>query len=113
MLCRIVTEWALPEKFYSHLSDSTWMRRGATLEYAAFEHRKLKLRVLVSLSLLDDGSRWLHVSCSYQNKLPRWEDLRLVKNAFIGREVEAIQVLPKESEYVNLMPFCLHLWAKM
>lgn len=45
--------------------------------------------------------------------LPSWEDLRRVKDIFIGREVEAYQVLPKESEYVNVHPFCLHLWVPL
>ena len=30
---------------------------------------------------------------------------------FVGRERVALQVLPQESKYINLNPYCLHLWA--
>ncbi len=69
------------------------------------------LRVLLSVDTIEGGRRWLHVSCSRPGQLPTWEDLRLVKDIFIGRNHEAVQVLPKDEDYVNLMPFCLHLWS--
>lgn len=58
-----------------------------------------------------DGDRWLHVSCSHHNKLPKWKELREVKNIFVGREKTAIQIFPHESQYVNIHPYCLHLWC--
>lgn len=60
-----------------------------------------------------DGQRWLHVSCSFPDRLPSWDDLKMVKETFIGREALALQVLPPETEYVNLHPYCLHLWARI
>ena len=70
------------------------------------------LQVLVSTDKIDeDGGWWLHVSTSRPDRLPSWEDLRLVKDLFIGRQNEAIQVLPADRDYVNLHPNCLHLWS--
>jgi hypothetical protein len=69
------------------------------------------LKVLHSLDFVD-GQWWDHVSVSRPSRLPSWEDLKTVKALFIGKEREAVQVLPKESEYVNMHPHCLHLWAK-
>jgi len=68
------------------------------------------LVVIVSANVERDGRTWLHVSLSRASKLPSWSDLRAVKNAFIGPEKMAVQVLPREAEYVNLHPFTLHLW---
>jgi hypothetical protein len=34
----------------------------------------------------------------------------MVKAIFIGRDKEALQVLPPESEHVNIHPNCMHLW---
>jgi hypothetical protein len=76
-------------------------------------YRKIgdSLTVVVSGSTEKDGRRWLHVSASRPSKLPNWEDMREVKNTFIGRDRKAIQVLPPQAEYVNDHPYVLHLWA--
>ena len=60
-----------------------------------------------------EGDRWLHVSCSHKNKLPKWKELREVKDIFIGKDKKAIQVFPKQSEHINIMPYCLHLWCNL
>jgi hypothetical protein len=60
-----------------------------------------------------DGKWWYHVSCSKtkQKKLPSWKDLTEVKNIFIGHDKRAIQILPDIRHYVNLNPYCLHLFS--
>jgi len=60
-----------------------------------------------------EGELWLHVSCSHKNKLPKWKELREVKDIFVGRDRKAIQIFPKQSEYVSIMPYCLHLWCNL
>jgi hypothetical protein len=67
--------------------------------------------VLASVQRQRDGQRWLHVSFSRPDRLPSWEELKEVKQIFIGRERTAIQVIPRDSEYVNVHPYCLHLWT--
>ncbi len=69
------------------------------------------LKVIISGRVEDDGRRWIHVSCSHRNRLPSWQTLREVKDTFIGKERKAIQVLPPQSEYVNLHNYGLHLWC--
>lgn len=59
-----------------------------------------------------DGAWWIHLSISRAKRLPSWEDLVDAKESLLGTDCEAIQVIPKRSEYVNLHPFCLHLWKK-
>jgi hypothetical protein len=55
---------------------------------------------------------WLHVSTSFPDRIPAHEDLRAVKAQFVGDRL-AVQVFPQEAEYVNDMPFVLHLWCKL
>jgi len=69
------------------------------------------LRVIVSAATEQDGRRWLHLSASRAGKLPTWEDLKWVKRVFVGPNRQAIQVLPRDKDYVNLHPHVLHLWA--
>ena len=68
------------------------------------------LRVMSSALVEADGKRWQHVSLSRAARLPSWEDLRAVKDLFIGRDKMAIQVLPRAADYCNVHPHCLHLW---
>ena len=69
-----------------------------------------RLRVLVSEARELDGKVWLHVSVSLSDRLPSWDQLKQVKDAFVGEERNALQVLPKKSEYVNHHPYVLHLF---
>lgn len=69
------------------------------------------LLVFASASVELDGKRWLHVSVSRRSRLPSWEDLRAVKDAFIGRDRTALQVLPPAAKHVNIHAYCLHLWS--
>lgn len=76
-----------------------------------FEHRLVPLRVLRSISETKDGEFWIHLSVSRPDRLPSWDELKKVKNEFLGEDVEAYQVLPKKKDYVNAHPHCLHLWV--
>lgn len=92
-----------------------WLWLGVPpIEYSgyAFRNSSTGILVITSVDTMDDGSRVWHVTCSYADHLPSWEDLKTIKNLFIGPEVDALQLLPKESDYINLMPYCLHLWAE-
>lgn len=69
------------------------------------------LVVILSGQEEQDGKRWLHLSCSHVRRLPRWEELREVKDLFLGKNSLALQILPPEAEYVNIHPNVLHLWC--
>lgn len=78
----------------------------------SFRIQKCKFKgmlVLISINLVDKEF-WMHVSYSYADKLPDWSATKFIKNIFIGEEKAAYTILPKKSEYVNHMPYCLHLW---
>lgn len=60
--------------------------------------------------LASDGGGWEHVSASYSNRCPTWDEMCQIKRLFWDAEDVVIQYHPAESEYVNLHPFALHLW---
>ena len=57
-----------------------------------------------------NGGGWDHVSISYPNRTPDWDEMAKAKEIFFEPEEAAIQIHPVESEYVNLHRHCLHLW---
>ena len=58
------------------------------------------------------GGGWEHVSISPLNKriVPSWDEMCKLKDMFFLPEEWVVQFHPAESEYVNNMPNCLHLW---
>lgn len=67
--------------------------------------------VILSYQVEADGRTWAHLSTSYPDRLPTYEELCSAKAMFMGGEQKAIQVFAPESEHCNVHPFCLHLWA--
>ena len=66
-----------------------------------------------TLVVTHDGE-YDHVSVSPLNhrKVPTWDMMCELKDLCFNPEEEAYQIHPPKSEYVNVMPNCLHLWAK-
>lgn len=58
------------------------------------------------------GGGWEHVSFAPFKRyyMPSWDDMCRIKNIFFYPEEWAVQYHPAESEYVNNVPNCLHLW---
>lgn len=108
MLDEPFPEWAKP--FISNVSSLVWEERKMDESSFGYQHLLYGMTVLVSGSVEADGKRWLHVSCAHRNRIPSWDDLKEVKETFIGKDKVALQVLPSEDKYVNVNPYCLHLW---
>jgi hypothetical protein len=69
-----------------------------------------ELSVISSVATELDGKIWQHLSCAHPDRLPSWETLKEVKTIFMGRDYQAIQVIPSEKKYINIHPYCLHLF---
>lgn len=52
----------------------------------------------------------LHISVSYKDHDPTWDDLKLLRAAFFADDTDVIQVLPRRGEYINLHQHCFHLF---
>lgn len=76
-----------------------------------FRRETSSLTVLSSLDRMSNDSFVLHISVSRKSRLPSWEDLKCVKNVFMGRDVDAFHVIPKASDHVNLHNYTMHIWT--
>ena len=56
------------------------------------------------------GGGWAHVSVSFRNRVPTWDEMCEIKRMFFHPEEICVEYHPAESEYVNNMPYCLHIW---
>lgn len=76
----------------------------------AWKDQRRNLAVIFSAAVERDGRVWLHLSLSHRGRMPHWSEIVEAKEAFLGAEARALQVFPARSEWVNIHPFCLHLW---
>jgi len=67
------------------------------------------IKVLFSIELHGNGLTWLHVSTSHTERYPGWEELKFVKECFLG-DVWAYQCFPPKAHHVNISQNCFHLW---
>ena len=95
----------------SRIAHHTW-RETARYANGLEWRRNDGMKIILSLET-KDGHDWIHVSCSFPTQLPRWKDLQQIKDAIIGREAQAVQVLAPASEHVNYHEYCLHLYARL
>jgi hypothetical protein len=58
------------------------------------------------------GGGWDHVSVSFRNRTPTWEEMAEIKRMFFRADETVVQFHPEEDEYINQHPYCLHLWKK-
>lgn len=68
----------------------------------------LGLTVTTTVGRHHDKKRWLHVSVSHRNRPPSWDDMRLVKELFVG--TNRVALLPSTEE-ARTHPHVLHMWS--
>lgn len=56
---------------------------------------------------------WEHVSVSLQDRCPTWDEMCSVKDLFWMENECVLQFHPPKSDYINAMPYCLHLWKPL
>lgn len=56
-----------------------------------------------------DGGQ-LHISMSFFDRSPDYSEMKAVRYAFAPDDLYMAQVFPPKSEFVNVHPFCHHLW---
>jgi len=62
--------------------------------------------------IADDGSQsgWEHASVSLPHRCPTWAEMARIKDLFWDDADAVLQFHPPRAEYVDLHPYCLHLW---
>lgn len=56
------------------------------------------------------GGGWEHVSIDGKKRMPTWEEMCRLKDMFFEEDECCVQYHPPKSEYVNNIPYCLHIW---
>lgn len=62
------------------------------------------------LVVFSNGGGWDHVSVSFRNKTPTWDEMCIVKDIFFNEDEVVIQYHPAKEDYINNHPHTLHLW---
>lgn len=73
--------------------------------FATLPGEKKQMKIIFSI-----GGGWDHVSVSYANRCPTWEEMCLIKHIFFKDDECVLQYHPAKEDYVNNFPYCLHLW---
>jgi hypothetical protein len=53
---------------------------------------------------------WEHVSVSLPHRCPTWAEMDRIKRLFWDDDDAVMQLHPPRRTWVNLHPYCLHLW---
>jgi len=56
-----------------------------------------------------DQGKW-HLSISREDRSPSYEEIKKARYQFLPNEIHAAQIFPPKEEFVNLHPFCHHLY---
>jgi hypothetical protein len=67
------------------------------------------LSLICSLDDTPNHGILLHVSFSYAERMPGWDEIAAVKHALFPADVDAMMMLPAAEDYVNLHPRTLHV----
>ena len=60
--------------------------------------------------IYSNGGNWEHVSASMHDRCPTWEEMCTIKDIFFKDDECCVEYHPKKSDYVNVHPYCLHIW---
>lgn len=92
-------------------------RAGATIEdvertvgsiVGGWVYRCDRMTIIHSIERTPHGTL-NHVSMSYPDHDPTWEEIRWFKDFFFG-DRDAAMILPRAADYVNYHEHCFHLW---
>jgi len=101
------------------LNKNGWLEvpliQGLPVTDGTTSWRKGNLMVLYSPKEETDlgGGYWKHLSISHHRRYPYWDEILDARYNFFNEDETVIQIMPPKREYVNLHPYCFHLWAKL
>ena len=86
-----------------------WELREERQDGTLWIHPSKTQAVILSVNVEQDGLPWVHLSTSFSHRLPTWEELVAVRDAWLPNR-RCFQVLAPPSEHVNIHKYTLHLW---
>jgi hypothetical protein len=64
-----------------------------------------RCKILISI----DNEAW-HLSISCEDCLPSYKEIKDARYQFLPDDIHMAEIFPPKDEFVNLHPFCRHLW---
>ncbi len=105
--CKKLTELYAPK-----VLPPAWRQVDSPMPGQRLYEKSNGLQVIFTAdNLWEDGKTWLHISLARALYMPSYEDMKEVKDIFIGKCREALQVFPRADKHIDIHPFCLHLWC--
>lgn len=100
-------------KTIEEIRKSTYLEIGGFSNCAGFGWIVRGGKRWASVNWADDYG-WEHVSIAPLNhkEVPVWKDMCKLKDIFFYPEECCVQFHPPQSEYVNNLDNCLHIWRK-
>lgn len=77
----------------------------------SYLHRREDSSVIVSCAPHDEHE-WVHASIAHPDRMPSYDDLKLLHAAVFG-DGWAYQVFAPPSDHVNIHQHALHLWGRL
>jgi hypothetical protein len=73
-----------------------------------FSPGRFKMGRCTVLVTIDNG-KW-HLSISTPSASPSYNEIKQARYAYVPDDVTMAQIFPPKKEFVNIHPFCHHLW---
>ena len=79
-----------------------------------YQDKRTGLKIIETTSPHPQSDQeWHHLSMSYPDKLPTYDEMKLVKAIFVGNGHHSLQIFPPEKKNISIHDFCLHLWTPL
>jgi hypothetical protein len=90
---------------------SPWLEMAAKMGMPRHLIRNLRIGSLGScnVTVAEEAGRW-HLSISHPWRLPTWDEINAARDALIPADIWLCQPMPPKAFWLNLHPYCLHLW---
>lgn len=76
-----------------------------TMESEMKAYKFGRCQVIISI---ENG--YLHLSISTPDALPSYAELKAARYVFCPDEIYMAEIFPPKSEFINVHPYCRHLW---
>lgn len=86
------------------------LTRAAILDSRGWRHEPSGFIVSATIDNTAKFGPLIHVSMSYPDHDPSWQEIKWVRELFYNTETDVMMVLPREELYVNFHQHCFHLW---
>ncbi len=68
------------------------------------------IHVIESIDKTPKWGKLKHVSISKEYDYPCWDEILDIKLELFGDQKDAVMIIPKKENYVNIHKNCFHLW---